>query len=390
MTTLSTFVTSLDEAKRAVDSGATALILDHPCLSLRHTANDDLTLETFINNICPAIQSQYPTIPLSWNADILFHDADLEILKTVLTHINTLKIPSIRIQDAGVIPLIQTISPDLSIHFASEMGNNNWVSIQAFEALGVRQQTLTNEVPISDIKVMQTKTNAALEIQVQGPILIQYSRRHLLKGAFPKLKTTPTRVESEDTDLPNRRFMFQETAHGHLMYGHFHRCLIPAIAQLKDLNLASWLVDCRGESDTYTRTALQTYSDALLDKPAPSDPPIDILKKESRRSQKLGFFLANMTDKDWRDQSPVRNIDAPVLAMIIDTIKGKCIIGECMEPIDQNTKATLTTPENKVHHLELDDIRDLNNQAITRAEIGDLIRLPWQKGCTPKSILTKT
>ena len=95
---------------------------------------------------------------------------------------------------------------------------------------------------------------------VQGPILIQYSRRRFLSDLYESDPTTPIRLDAEDADLPQRQFTFLNTPFGHFMFAQFHRSLAVYNDKLTSLINTSWLIDARGESTNYFQTALDVYA----------------------------------------------------------------------------------------------------------------------------------
>ena len=117
------------------------------------------------------------------------------------------------------------------------------------------------------LMIENKKQSPEFEIQVQGPILIQYSNRRFMAGFKSQQGQRPLDPDSEsiitkvanDAEFPSRLYPFYDNPHGHFMYLFYDRCLLNQLDKLKNLPLSGWLIDGRGESDNYFKTALCLY-----------------------------------------------------------------------------------------------------------------------------------
>ena len=397
---ISTFVSNNAEIKTALESGATHLILDHPDLSIRTYSKTRLPLVDTILSLSQYALKLDPSIQLSLNLDMLVHDQHFPMVESCLKHISDSSIHSIRIQDPGLISLIQELSPHKHVHLCTDTGNNNIHSASFYSPM-VQRQILTNELPFIDIRSIIHHVPSEFELQVHGPILIQYSKR--------KFQTDYLRQSSGDHDLsgprtaidlemPKREFLFNETTHGHFMYAHFDRCLINHIDRLMALPLSSWLIDCRGYSHIVMKEVISAYVQELSrfyqddsSSWTPSFTLMDHLTSLIQRPLKPGFFLANRTDSDWRNQKPSLSNQFMPIGKVVNVIKNKSLIVECTVPIHRHDVVCIVTPEFKRINTKLTALRDINDQDINQSIVGQFINLNPLKGvCAGSTLYRKT
>ncbi len=398
---LVTFASSEEEVLRSIDAGSDHLVLEDSKLSLR-SFSDDFKMAGFdkIKQLALAAKEKKPDIVLSFNCDILAHEHHFPLIKQALETLRTLPLSSIRVQDMGLLPYLKVHYPQFRRHFAAEIGNHNRESVSFFNTLAERQ-ILSNELPYVELSDIIQNTRSEYEIQVHGPILIQYSYRRFLAGleapaqGVPSESYAPIIRIAQDQEYPGRHFQFYDNPHGHLMYLYFDRCLISYLPQLFSLNLHAWLIDSRGESEAYRDTAIRCYKqerDAYLENPsrwALSPKTMDMLTSVSRRPLKGGFFRANQTDQTWRVPLPSELQNLQKVGTVVDSIKGRLLTLECEETIQREDVLTFWTPDHRQIHFPVHTMWDLRHQLLASSEGHLLIQLPWIKGVIPKSQVFK-
>jgi len=166
------------------------------------------------------------------------------------------------------------------------------------------------------------------------------------------------------------------------MFLYFDRCLLRDSDLLNSLNLGSWLIDARGESDAYLSAALDAY--AAIRNHEGSDAAMAHLHALSGRPQRPGFFRQNSTDQD-RDR---RRDNRPILGMVRDVHKGSYMILEFKEMIPVfPPQLTALTPTHKEITFKLEDPRDAVSLApVQGADVGQLILVDW----TPGGMISKS
>lgn len=369
---LCTFVGNEHRLRLAIEHGADHVILEDTKLSARSYAETVGPGFNHLKEWAQIARSINPDIQLSFNLDILVHERHFPLIKTLINTLKEAHIHRIRIQDPGLYLFIQHEMPEASVDLSTETGNQNLESIGYFSKKFSRQ-VLSNEMPYSELKnTLNTFPEHAFEIQIHGPILIQYSNRRYLLG---KENESDHIVRfAQDQQYPNRHYRFYDNPHGHFMYLYFDRCLLPYMTELRTLPLARWLIDGRGESDPYLTQALRLfkkYRDSLL---SPDTSDISLLQKVAVRPLKGGFFRANYTDQD--RETVVKSYPGFTFAgTVIHTESKKQFYIEHFLPILTRT-LMLVTPEGKQIHFTADNSSTLSNS---------ITCFPWQKGVVTQS-----
>jgi len=389
---LVTFASNKSRIALALAHGADHLILEDPKLSLRSYEDQIHAGFKHLSDLAQEARSLNPNIQLSFNLDLLpqpHHDA---LITSLCTQLRAANISTIRIQDPGLKTAISAKFPQFEFHLATETGNQNLISL-TYLSTHFKKIILSNELPQKEIKEFSLTLQTPFEIQVHGPILIQYSPRRFLaniESDHPENDKESRYRLAYDTAYPGRKYPFYDNPHGHLMYLYFDRCLLTEIPKLMDLNLTSWLIDGRGESEEYLSTALTLYkqhAQSYLENPTQytlDNQDLDILQKTARRPLKPGFFRANLTDQDRK--TPWASNEAP-LATVLDFEKKKTMLLEIHRPISLPLQVKVITPKHLEIPLTLDNGRTLDHTPITTLQAGDLCIFPWHKGIPSQSRL---
>jgi collagenase-like PrtC family protease len=388
---ISTFVSDKATLNTAVTAGASHLIIDSPSVSLRSFVESDGRSDFSMYDELKRMAKEHdPKIEITAHCDLLIHDSQYALLETFLTEIKRVNISSIRIQDPGLIPYLKTSWPECQIHFASELGNHNTLSASYFSEF-CSHQSLSNELTHREIKEIIDTSSSSFDILVQGPILIQYSKRPFLSGRTEDTLHVPITKLAHDLDYPGREFIFHENHHGHFMYLYFDRNLLRYIPELMTLGLTHWLIDARGESLNYLETGLRLYKEEqerYLSSPndwKPNNTAIAEMETTARRDQKPGFFRANKTDNGRKSPYPNLNSNVLFIGTVIDVIKESCITLELENHFSLGQKLIIATPRNKEFILSASSIHTLNKETLTNTHGHTFVQLPWKKGILSNS-----
>ncbi len=392
MPKLTTYAASAEDVKTAIEAGAKHLILEDAKVSIRCYSDDykELHFEkvTYLANLAREIS---PSIELSFNIDVMAHDYHLPTITDAVNTCRYAGISEFRVQDPGLALLIKTLHPEATLTLATETGNNNSGSHRVFSRWFARQM-LGNELTHTEIAAMTQGNASTFDIQVHGPILIQYSYRRYMSG-FRTSRGETSRRLAQDLEYPGRYFPFFENPHGHFMYLFFDRCLIKYIPLLTSLNIGRWIVDARGESLAYLKTALQAYKNALHEfEQSPtqyelSPKTISDLESVGKRALKAGFFLANKTDSERRLALKILQDTSQYLGTIVDVIRGKWITIELERSISVPSPVTLFSPEGPQVSFNIDSLFTLTDEPLAHSSHNRYVKTAWQKGAVPKSVL---
>lgn len=399
---LVTFAKNNTTAKLAIDAGATHLVLEDSKVCIR-SYSEDFNQHDFskLAEIAQFIRGYAPNVRISANCDLIFHERHLERLLLFISSVKSAGISTIRIQDAGLIPLIKEHYPEATIHLNPEIGNHNQLACQ-FYAGFVQRQILSNELCYDEIKYITSSIPSEFEVHVQGPILIQYSNRRYLSGLTEKdaehdiIESYPSIIRTaQDQDYKKRLYRFYDNAHGHMMFLYFDRCLIRYIPDLMTSGCIAWLIDGRGESEDYLKTALETYAQEkkkYLENPTtytPSKEAFSAIQHVGQRPQKAGFFRANMTDQHRKSYNITPPEDTTYSGKIVDLKKEGFVTFECESPITVGDQFIYSNPKGESIAYTLTHMKAMDHTPITQSESYSIVLIKWQKGMASKSKLYK-
>ena len=375
---ISTFVGTETQLKLAIDHGATHLIFEDSKLSARSYTND-FKIPHFDKLIewATLARDLNPHITLSFNLDILVHHRHFPLIKKLITSLQQAQIDTVRVQDQGMAIYLKELMPELKCQLATETGNQKLNSIGYYAPLFDRQ-ILSNEMPYSELKkTIDSYPAHAFEIQVHGPLLIQYSNRRYMAGQEEEPESVIIKV-AQDQQYPNRHYPFYDNEHGHFMFLYFDRCLLPYIQDLNSLSLSGWLIDGRGESEAYLTSALSAFR-RYRDNPNLAFNAEDLtpLTETAQRPLKGGFFRANKTDQD--RSTVVKDMPGHTfVGTVIHTESKKRFCVDLISPVKLGDSLRILTPEG----IQTDFVID------SMEELGDSLTLfPWKKGIVTQSKL---
>ena len=207
------------------------------------------------------------------------------------------------------------------------------------------------DIPFSDLSRLHSSAPNP-EVYVQGPMLIQYSRRQFLSDWYQS-SSTHIQMEAEDPEFMNRPFTFLNTDFGHFMFAHFHRSLAAYKDKLLSLPM-SWLIDCRGQSNQYLLTTLNLYSNLSILPDTDISNYVSILQSESNKNQLPGFFLSNNTDYDWRDYAYSESISSENIGKVIHSKKHEQLIIEWHQHVSFPTDIICCNPDRSTVNIHID------------------------------------
>ena len=180
MTLISTYIESPNQIDLIHRFNIDQLIVDLPFCSIRAHAPFDWSNDELL-------QLSAMSSSLMLNLDGIYSDDELKIIKDTIHQRSLAEIfDGFRIQDIGLIEWVKTNFPNRLIHLNPEMGFQNSAAINTGFHHGLSSFTFNHETPIDVIRsvTMPPSEKRSFEIFVQGPILIQYSRRRFLNNIY--------------------------------------------------------------------------------------------------------------------------------------------------------------------------------------------------------------
>lgn len=168
----------IEKLKIALLYGADIVYIGGKKYSLRANASN-FTIED-IKSSCIFAHKLGKKVYVTVN--ILFHDEDLEGVKTYLKELEDSCVDAVIICDAFLIPIIKKETPKLKIVMSTQMSTSNTLSVKHFLEEGVDSIVLAREVTKKEIKEIYDETHADLEVFLHGAMCTCYSGRCVLSN----------------------------------------------------------------------------------------------------------------------------------------------------------------------------------------------------------------
>lgn len=168
----------IEKLKIALLYGADIVYIGGKKYSLRANASN-FTIED-IKSSCIFAHKLGKKVYITVN--ILFHDEDLEGVKTYLKELEDSCVDAVIICDAFLIPIIKKETPKLKIVMSTQMSTSNTLSVKHFLEEGVDSIVLAREVTKKEIKEIYDETHADLEVFLHGAMCTCYSGRCVLSN----------------------------------------------------------------------------------------------------------------------------------------------------------------------------------------------------------------
>lgn len=168
----------IEKLKIALLYGADIVYIGGKKYSLRANASN-FTIED-IKSSCIFAHKLGKKVYVTVN--ILFHDEDLEGVKTYLKELEDSCVDAVIICDAFLIPTIKKETPKLKIVMSTQMSTSNTLSVKHFMEEGVDSIVLAREVTKKEIKEIYDETHADLEVFLHGAMCTCYSGRCVLSN----------------------------------------------------------------------------------------------------------------------------------------------------------------------------------------------------------------
>ena len=395
-TEIITYCGTKERIEIAFQAGANHIIIDHPFFSIRSLLADYSTdFKSHYKELIKHAKDISSDCLISIQCDIMMHQEHQDLLTDFADLMKQLKPDFIRVQDAGLITFFQQHCPLIKVTFMQEMGNANTESVKAYSKQVARQQ-FSLDLTYTDMTRIKKSTNHTFECLIQGPLLIQHSKRRYLAGLDDNSSNDSVNLIhriAQDEDYPGRRFDFYDNQHGHFMYAYFDRSLLRHIPDLLELNVNAWIIDARGESDDYLKVSLELYiKNRQLCLEAGSEYELDradltTLSTVARKPQKPGFFKANQTDKQRYNTHLPNESDYIKVGRVLDISKGKRITIELNQSITTQTVLYAFHPKLNGLELSCDKLWDLKNAEIKQTTSQRLVQIAWVKGIQQNSLL---
>ena len=356
----------LEKLKIAYLYGADACYIGGQNYSLRANANN-FSLEeisTAVKYAHKLNKKLYVTV------NIIFHNENIEGLKTYLKTLASFKVDAVIVSDPLVIDLIKEENIDLKVHVSTQNSTTNKESVKYWLNHGVERVVLAREVPKKDIKEIIKETNAEIEVFLHGAMCTCYSGRCVLSNYFTN------RDSNRGGCAQVCRFVFDLDEKRKTNYSIATKDLNLSkhIPELIEMGVKSLKIEGRMRSSYYVATVISSYrklidayynnsfSDSLLEKTS------KILNRVANRESTSQYFKGYVSEKDqyYAEREELSNQDFLALVTGYDQ-KNKILILEQRNYFKQGDKVTIFTPDGEECDLVVEEIYDEEMNKLTCA-----------------------
>ncbi len=356
----------LEKLKIAYLYGADACYIGGQNYSLRANANN-FSLEeisTAVKYAHKLNKKLYVTV------NIIFHNENIEGLKTYLKTLASFKVDAVIVSDPLVIDLIKEENIDLKVHVSTQNSTTNKESVKYWLNHGVERVVLAREVPKKDIKEIIKETNAEIEVFLHGAMCTCYSGRCVLSNYFTN------RDSNRGGCAQVCRFVFDLDEKRKTNYSIATKDLNLSkhIPELIEMGVKSLKIEGRMRSSYYVATVISCYrklidayynnsfSDSLLEKTS------KILNRVANRESTSQYFkgYVNENDQYYAEREEVSNQDFLALVTGYDQ-KNKILILEQRNYFKPGDKVTIFTPDGEECDLVVEEIYDEEMNKLTCA-----------------------
>jgi len=307
---------NLEKIKYAIIYGADAVYAGSHDFSLRAKA-DNFTVQDLQQAVefCHVHQKKL-YVPLN----IYAHNRHIEGIKSYIKVLEKAKIDAVIVSDIGVLDLVKSISPDLTIHVSTQANVTSFQSVKAYQKLGAKRVILARELSFHEIKEIREKCpDIELEIFVHGAMCVSYSGRCLLsmylnnRSANLGECTQPCRWKYSLTEesRPQQNFPIFEDQNGSFIMNSKDLCLFDRLSDIYNLGIDSIKIEGRMKSLYYVATVTRAYKQAIASIKGNSKVDLSYfraeLEKISHRVYTQGFFSEEKDLQNYETAQYVRD-----------------------------------------------------------------------------------
>ena len=353
----------IEKLKIALLYGADIVYIGGKKYSLRANASN-FTIED-IKSSCIFAHKLGKKVYVTVN--ILFHDEDLEGVKTYLKELEDSCVDAVIICDAFLIPIIKKETPKLKIVMSTQMSTSNTLSVKHFLEEGVDSIVLAREVTKKEIKEIYDETHADLEVFLHGAMCTCYSGRCVLSNYVTNRDSNRggcAQVCRFCFDLDKKRKKNFSIATKYLN-------LADHIKDLIEIGVKHLKVEGRMRGTYYIATVINCYRN-LIDAyynnnwtKSNLERNLKLLSRVANRESTSQYFMNEATYKDqyYLDRMEVSNQDFLGLILDYDEKTSYATI-EQRNYFKKGDKVNIFGPEKCDFDFVITDILNENNESI--------------------------
>jgi putative protease len=359
---------NLVKAKIALLYGADAVYIGGKQFSLRARAsNFDLSM---IEELVDFAHERGKLVYVTMN--MVFHDEDNEGLEEYLLALDKIKVDAIICSNMIVIEKAKALT-DLEIHLSTQFSLTNSSLANYFYDEGIKRVVLSREASLEEIKEIQKKSKADLEVFIHGGMCVSYSGRCTLSNY------TVLRDANRGGCAHTCRWLYNLYEKDQLISEDFDYQMSSKdleatdyLEDLLDIGVASLKVEGRMKSIHYIATVISAYrmmiDDYRLGILKPTSYYQNEIKKAENRLTSFGFFEGDTTTEQQlynsRSEVPTKEFVGIVKGYDLDQ---QVLIIQQRNYFEPGDTLEILTPSKTIIQFKLKEIYDEENQVLDAA-----------------------
>ncbi len=247
---------SLAAALAAFDAGADSVYAGLHTFSARQRARnlDPAELGQLVAYARRLGRRVYVTV------NTLVKEHELTDVAALLGALNTIRPHAVIVQDLGVLRLIRSCFPELTIHASTQMGVHNSTGVQLLARLGVERVILQRQVTAEEIRRIVAASPVEVEVFAHGALCCSRSGVCLFSSWLGGWSGNRGRCKQ-----PCRRRFFTESGNG-FFFSTNDLCLLEHVPELRRAGVAALKIEGRLRGTDYVQSVVTAYR-TVLDAP---------------------------------------------------------------------------------------------------------------------------
>ncbi len=238
----------------AVENGADAIYFGLKDFSARASA-DNFSIDDVSKAIAYA-RKMSVRVYVAINTLIKTHE--LEKVVEYLIALDELRPDALIIQDLGLLFLIQSQFPQLTLHASTQMTIHNLAGVKQMERMGFKRVVLSRELSVEEIKNIALNSNMEIEVFVHGALCYSYSGLCFFSSVMGGRSGNRGRCAQ-----PCRRYYKSPQGEGGYLFSMKDLRTLTHVDRLMAAGIHSFKIEGRMKSAEYVAVTTHVYRQAI-------------------------------------------------------------------------------------------------------------------------------
>ncbi|HEX3015650.1 MAG TPA: DUF3656 domain-containing protein [Desulfobacteria bacterium] len=254
----------MEALRAAVENGADAVYLGGQAFNARASAANFSSTE-----LKEAVDYAHERgVKIYVTVNILIDNAEIPELIDYVYHLYRMGVDALLLQDLGVAYLLNRVLPELPIHASTQTTIVNSPGVRLMEEFGFERVVLARETGLSDMRLIQKRVKAELEVFVHGALCVCYSGQCLMSSMIGGRSgnrgrcAQPCRMAYQLISLADKRKVSPTDGGEHLLSTRDLN-LLDYLGDLAEAGIDSLKVEGRMKRPEYVATVIRNYRQVL-------------------------------------------------------------------------------------------------------------------------------